>query len=230
MTLIIAHRGASGDVPFGNTLLAFEKAHEAGAPMLELDVRQTQDKVWVCFHDDSFQGTALASMSYDQLIQRTSPIGLEVPTLKTILKWSKGKIRLDIELKEQGYEPRLLAGIMAELEPTDFVITSFHDASLRLIKQINPDIKVGLLVGKEAPQSPQTRMQELFPGKRLKRCRADFIAPHYRLLTLGFIQRMKTLQMPVFVWTVNDAMMIEKFKKIGVAGIITDHPRLALQT
>ena len=50
MTKVIAHRGLSARYP-ENTLLAFAKALEAGAEMMELDVRLTADKEIVVAHD-----------------------------------------------------------------------------------------------------------------------------------------------------------------------------------
>ena len=47
----IAHRGASGEYP-ENTRLAFDKAIEARADMIELDCQLTRDGHVVVFHDE----------------------------------------------------------------------------------------------------------------------------------------------------------------------------------
>lgn len=47
---VIAHRGASADVP-EHTLAAYRKAIEDGADGLECDVRLTSDGHLVCVHD-----------------------------------------------------------------------------------------------------------------------------------------------------------------------------------
>jgi len=48
--LVIAHRGASGTCP-ENTLVAFRRAAELGAHMIELDVQLTRDHEVVVMHD-----------------------------------------------------------------------------------------------------------------------------------------------------------------------------------
>jgi len=48
--LVIAHRGASGTCP-ENTLVAFRRAAELGAHMVELDVQLTRDGEVVVMHD-----------------------------------------------------------------------------------------------------------------------------------------------------------------------------------
>jgi glycerophosphoryl diester phosphodiesterase len=50
VTLVVAHRGSSGDVA-EHTLTAYEKAVAEGADALECDVRLTRDGVLVCVHD-----------------------------------------------------------------------------------------------------------------------------------------------------------------------------------
>src|SRR5678815_2786185 len=53
----IAHRGASGEYP-ENTHIAFVKAIEARADMIELDCQMTRDGHVVVFHDESLMRTA----------------------------------------------------------------------------------------------------------------------------------------------------------------------------
>src|SRR5262249_58031131 len=55
-TEVIAHRGASGTCP-ENTLPAFRRAVEVGAPMIELDVQLTRDGYPVVIHDRTLDRT-----------------------------------------------------------------------------------------------------------------------------------------------------------------------------
>ena len=48
---VVAHRGYSGRYP-ENTMLAFQKAVEAGCDEIELDVQLTKDDVVVVLHDE----------------------------------------------------------------------------------------------------------------------------------------------------------------------------------
>ncbi|MDD4573702.1 MAG: glycerophosphodiester phosphodiesterase family protein, partial [Sphaerochaeta sp.] len=49
---VIAHRGFSGVYP-ENTMLAFEKAFEAGCTAIELDVHLSKDGSLVIIHDET---------------------------------------------------------------------------------------------------------------------------------------------------------------------------------
>ena len=53
---VMAHRGDSGKYP-ENTMLAFEKAAEAGADAIELDVQLTRDGEVVVIHDERIDRT-----------------------------------------------------------------------------------------------------------------------------------------------------------------------------
>lgn len=53
---VVAHRGYSGRYP-ENTMLAFQKAVEAGCDEIELDVQLTKDDVVVVLHDERIDRT-----------------------------------------------------------------------------------------------------------------------------------------------------------------------------
>jgi glycerophosphoryl diester phosphodiesterase len=227
--LIIAHRGGSS-LSHENTLEAFQKAIDLGVDLIEFDIRKTKDNVLVCFHDDNFLGTRLADLTYHELRDRARQTGMAVPAVPEVLLLVKDRIKVVAELKETGYEKAVADLLLQYLRPGDLVIVSFNDESLLVMKKHYPGIKTGLLLGKEKPKKVlATRWSELFPLKRIKRIKADFIAAHYKLLKLGFLSRAKKNHWPVFVWTVNEKKMLKKFmQNKNIAGIITDRPDLAL--
>ncbi len=227
--LIIAHRG----VPvyaWENTLESFEKAIELGADAVEFDVRRTQDGFYVAHHDDAIGGQLLRQLTYRQLNQIALNRGFHVPTLEEILKIAQGRIRLDVELKEVGYECDIADLLLQFGSPRDFIITSFHDRAIETLKQHYPGFQVGLLLGvKTSSNAIATRLSELFPGDRIAQCHADFIAPHYHLLKFSFLSRAQKANKPVLVWTVNDDARLKKYLNDDrIAGVITDRCDRAL--
>ena len=196
--------------------------------MIEFDVRRTKDNVLIVYHDGLIQGKPVDHLVYEEIGQIARNQGFDIPTVEEVLKWSMGRIKLDVELKEEGYEKKigeLLSGFFTE---DQFVITSFNEPSLKIIKDSYPGIQVGLLLGKsKAP--PWTRISEFFPMKRCKKAQADFLVAHFKLLRSGFLERARRSRKPVFVWTVNDEEMIWKLlNDRRVYAIITDKPDLAV--
>jgi glycerophosphoryl diester phosphodiesterase len=227
--LIIAHRGSTSHAK-ENTIESFEKAMVSGADMIEFDVRRTKDNVLIAFHDEVIQGHSTGDLTYEGMNQLARNLGFDIPTVEEVLKWSRGKIKLDVELKEEGYEKEIVELLMSYLEEDQFVITSFNDALLRVIKERYPDIQTGLILGRDIPSYRfLTQLQELFPINRCKKARADFLVAHLKLLRLGFLARARRSHYPVFVWTVNDEEMIRKLlHDRRVYAIITDNPELAV--
>jgi glycerophosphoryl diester phosphodiesterase len=50
------------------------------------------------------------------------------------------------------------------------------------------------------------------------------ISPEYRLVTTTYVEECHKEKVKVVVWTVNDKKEIERMKKLGVDGIISDYP------
>jgi len=223
--LIIAHRGAPNYAK-ENTMESFKKAMALGADMIEFDVRRTKDKVFIVHHDDSIQGKPIKELTYQKVNKMAEKEEFSIPTVEGVLKWARGRIKLDVELKEKGYEKEMVELLLKYIKKDQFVITSFSDSSLQTIKENDPDIKVGLLLGKFRA-ALWMRISESFSMKRYKK--TDFLVAHWRLLRAGFLERTQRSHKPVIIWTVNDEKMMERlFNDRRVYAMITDKPDLAV--
>ncbi len=195
MTKIVAHRGASSEAP-ENTLEAFGKAIELGADMIEFDVRRAPDGRLV--------------ISHDPIRKRAR----QLPTLEETLLLTKGRIRLDVELKEPGCERDAIHLLLRYLTLDDFCITSFQASVLRETRALNPGIRTGLIF---ALWNRSVRAACLGSD-------ADLLVPHYRLLA-----KAEQIGKPLLVWTVdNPALTRTLFRRPLVEGIVTNNPRQAL--
>jgi len=228
-TIIIAHRGASAYAK-ENTLESFRKAIDIGADMIEFDVRRTKDHVLIALHDELLEGMPIRELTFEEILKIAKNKGYRPATFEEVLQYTSAKVMLDVELKEEGYEQEVIELLTGYFKKDQFVMTSFYDSCIKKIKENNPNIQVGLILGISKPKNPiHTRFSEFFPLGRCKKAKADFLVPHWRLLRLGFLERVKRENKPVFVWTVNDQEMIWKWlQEERIDGIITDRPDLAL--
>ena len=227
--MIIAHRGASS-LARENTIESFKKAIEIGVDMIEFDVRRTKDQALIVHHDELMEGRQVKELTYDEILKMAIGQGFSVPTFEEVLKCTSGKIKLDVEIKEEGYEKEVVELLLKYFKKDQFVMTSFYDSCIRKIKDDYPDIKTGLILGTSKPKNfILTRVSEFFPHKRCREAKADFLVPHRRLLWFGFLDRAKRENKPVFVWTVNDQRKIWKMlHDERIDAIITDKPDLAI--
>jgi glycerophosphoryl diester phosphodiesterase len=228
-TMIIAHRGASS-LARENTIESFKKAIEIGVDMIEFDVRRTKDQALIVHHDELMEGKPVKELTYDEIFRVTIRLGFSIPTFEEVLKHTSEKIKLDVEIKEEGYEKEVVELLSRYFKKDQFVITSFHDSCVKRIKHDHPDIKAGLILGISRAEHPiRTKISEFFPARRCREAKADFLVPHWRLLWFGFLDRAKKENKPVFVWTVNDQRKIWKMlHDERIDGIITDKPDLAV--
>jgi glycerophosphoryl diester phosphodiesterase len=228
---IVAHRGKTSLVKSENTIEAFQKAIELGISQIEFDLRMTQDGRTICYHDPTIDGIAIKDLQYHELLAISRSKGFEIPLFEDILKLCRDRIALDIELKEEGYEEGIVDLTTQYFSYSNFVIKSFNDATVRKVKNLDPQIKVGILLGKISKKHPIIGiLSEFFPEYRILKTGADFVSPNFRLLKLGFGWRMKLLKREVYVWTVNDERQLTKLlRNKYISAIVTDRPELALK-
>ena len=198
--------------------------------MIEFDVRRTKDHVLIAYHDELIGGKPIKELTYDEISKMARDLGFSIATFEQVLKYNREKVKLDIELKEEGYEKEVVELLSKYFKKDQYVTTSFYDSCIKRIKDNHPDIKVGLILGISKPKHPiRTRFSEFFPEKRCQDAKADLLVPHRNLLWFGFLDRAQRDNKPVFVWTVNDQKMIQKMvQDPRIGAIITDRPDLAL--
>lgn len=218
--MVAAHRGVAAGAA-ENTIGAFVQAIDIGADMIEFDVRATREGELIAFHDALVRGVPVGTLSRPEI---AAAIGIQPPLLAEVLAICAGRIRLDVELKEDGYVDDVMAILRAGFDPGQLVVTSFLPAVIAQAKEAFPEVKTGLLVGDGGSLADlPARFGELYPVGLARRVRADYLAPHYRLAQLGVLRRAAAAGLPCLLWTVNSPALIRKFAADPrVAAIITD--------
>ncbi|MEI4473525.1 glycerophosphodiester phosphodiesterase family protein [Frigidibacter sp. MR17.24] len=124
---VVAHRGHWDAAP-ENSLAAIVAAAEAGCTVAEIDIRRTADGALVLMHDASCRRTTghdlapaaatLAELSALPLLARdggpgAAPTAQTVPTLAAALAVARGRIFLDLDLKDLSLAPEVIAAVRA---------------------------------------------------------------------------------------------------------------------
>ena len=228
--VVQAHRGASG-YEYQNTIKAFDKAVELNSDAIELDIRKSKDNEIVVFHDPTYKDKHINDWNYLELLEETKKDNFEVPLLIDVLNLYKGKILLDIEIKEEGYEEEVVKMILSVLTYDEFNIRSFSEKTVRTIKELDKNIYTILLIGVQYPKYGFfSRLAELFPRAKVRRSKCDAVSPNYQLIRLWYVQRMHLIKKPVLAWTVNDEKIIRRMlHKAKVDGVVTNYPDIAIR-
>ena len=222
MAAISAHGPRTG------TIEAYARALETGAEYVEFDIRRTADGELAAFHDlRTRQGEALAAISYSRLCELA---GYRVPRVADVMQLIAGKATGHLDLKDTGGEETVVEMALDILGPGNFVVTTLEDESVAAIKARFPAVPAALSLGRDLHEVPRaawaaTRLSELFPMRRLRACRADWVAVHRRLAAAGALARCHRAGITAMIWTVDgDAEIKRWLADPRVAVLITNRP------
>lgn len=224
MTLIIGHRGASKAFR-ENTISAFVGAAEAGADWVELDIRRTSDGEIVVHHDPHTED--------GQLIAATPAASLPdyVSTLDDVLE-ACGDMGVNIEIKndpdEEDYDPehlmaaRTIQIARAHLPREKTLVTSFDMGAINAVHDLDVSIPTGLLTADRLGP-------EVAVGRTVAHGHVA-INPADELVSPRFVEEAFNAELALYVWTVDDPDRMIELAEMGVDGVITNDPSLAVAT
>jgi glycerophosphoryl diester phosphodiesterase len=215
--LRIGHRGARAYEP-ENTLRSFRKAIELGVDAVELDVRQTKDLELVVMHDPTVDKTtngkgSVKDLTLQQIKKLDAAKKEKIPTLDEALDFIDKKVKILIELKEMGYEDKVVEAIRERGLEKNVIVVSFHEDALRKTRALDSEIETGLIYA--------THKNPVKAGLELK---AQYLLPLYRFVHTANVQKAHENGLKVIVWTINTAAEAEAYAKKGVDGIASDRP------
>lgn len=223
---IIAHRGFFNSHPpcSENSIEAFTQAQKLGIFGSEFDIRLTQDKALIVFHDAFHQNLNISKSKVEDIQKIPLPKGEKIPLLEEFL--AQGKTQPDFKL-------------IIELKPP----TSLHSKKsmvkkvLEKIQEIQCEeqvifISFSLHICQEFKQHSQNHLVQYLNGdknpKQLHDLNIDGMNYHYSTLLQNptWIAEAKELGLQTNSWTVNDNKIFEQLAAQGIDFITTDTPHL----
>lgn len=229
--VVTAHRGASSVAP-ENTMAAMVAAVEAGAEFAELDVALSRDGEVVLMHDRTLDRTTngtgeVGEYSLEELRGLEAGgwfsqvfTGEPIPTLREVIRFAKGQLKLNIEIKNSQEEPTIAAAVVDIIRSEDFVkecmVTSFSRETVEEVKRIAPEITTGFIFGEDYPA-------DVFQGGW------EVLSSNHKVVDSTFVARAKEGGKKVHVWTVDDPDLMRRLIGLGVDGIISNRPALLLE-
>ncbi|NJM78739.1 MAG: glycerophosphodiester phosphodiesterase [Flavobacterium sp.] len=219
----MGHRGAKGYV-VENTLESFQKAIDLGVDAIELDVHVCKSGEIIVFHDftlDRLTNGKGEISKYTLAELKKLKIGekYEIPTLSEVFHLVNKKCTINIELKGHN-TAKPVAKLIEEYVTNEnwnyshFIVSSFQYEELATFSQINSKIQLAVLTQASVEQAIDWA----------KEFKAQYIHPHFSLLTLDNCNFAKENGLKINTWTVNENADIEQVKKYDIEGIISDFP------
>lgn len=212
--LIIGHRGASAAAP-ENTPTAFALADTMGADGVELDVRITPDGRLLAAHDplplDPAAIDALGAASFAEVLDACGD-----------------RLLINVEIKnwpeDTWYDetmalvPPILEEMRARGNPERFLISSFSLPTIDACRAYAPEFATAWLTWE---------VKDKTIDKLLAAGHAA-VHPIESTVTEETVTRCHDAGLAVNVWTCNDAARLVELDALGVDGVCTDVPDVAL--
>ncbi len=211
--------------------MAFVKALDLGADMIEFDVQLTRDDVAIIFHDETLERTTNGSgrvaetdFSAISRLDAGSWFGAsfadhEVPTLEEVLGLLAGRAMLNIEIKpDTRVEPlvRRVVTAVARFELFETTIfSSFAVDAMRSLRRLVPDARIGVLCQRGEQAAALALAEEIG---------AVTLHPAAAIVDTDLVREAHARNLSVYPWTVNEPGEIALLRALGVDGIFTDYP------
>lgn len=225
-TEITAHRGGAWKAP-ENTISALQYTIDSGADYAEIDVQETKDGELILLHDDSLKRTAGVKKNvWDMTLKQVEKLdagasfhkkfrGEKIPEFTEALKFCKGRLDLNIEIKYNGKNKGIVNKVVRAIREAGFeehcVVTSMNYQFLEQIKKIAPEIRTGYIM-------------TMTYGSISKVSAADFFSVKYTYVDEKFVREAHALGKEVHAWTVNYRGDVKRMLDMGVDNVITDDP------
>ncbi|MEE3335499.1 MAG: glycerophosphodiester phosphodiesterase family protein [Candidatus Latescibacterota bacterium] len=232
--LRIAHRGASAQAP-ENTLAALEMAIQEGVDLLEIDVRASADGEVVVIHDPTLDRTTdrtglVAELTYDEILKADAGSWFSrkfakeaIPNLAEVLELARHRAVVLIEIKADHMAEKVLQQIQSVDAQDGVVIQSFEAETVRRVKLIDPTTPTALLMG-GVPKAP-SRLRARRLAREVLGVGANTLSIWHAALTPVFHEEIRKRGLSVWVWTVDEDIVMRDMTQLGVQGIITNHPQ-----
>jgi len=236
---IIAHRGYRAKYP-ENTLVAFQAAVDAAAPMIELDVMLSRDRKLVVIHDATLERTTngsglVADYTLEELKQldagswyHSQFAGERLPELEEVFNLVCGRTIINIEIKSDAYEPhhpkdaveRQIVELVERKKAWSWVLISSFDTNiLQQISSMTNTPAIALI--SKTPADHHT-------VKLCTRLKTFSWHPSHKMVSRKQVNMMHAAGIKVFPYSVDRLEDYVKMMSMKVDGVITSDPLRAI--
>ncbi|MCA9334940.1 glycerophosphodiester phosphodiesterase [Candidatus Saccharibacteria bacterium] len=212
--LVIGHRGAAGLAP-ENTLESLRAGKDAGADILEFDVRITADGIPILCHDPTLHGRVVRKTTYSEL----KKLG-NVTKLTSVLDEFLGDILLNLEYKpfdgiEIVYALLNKKYITSPNQWDTIIISSFHIRVLWKLRSLSKHVNLALL-------HSVNPFAFVTYNRKLKLAAVGWHRLHVNKLAIEIAKKSKLF---TYVYTVNRPQAAKLLAQRDIDAVVTDYPK-----
>ena len=202
----LIHRGIVNTRFKENLLKSFQQSFKKGYG-IETDIHATKDDQFICFHDFTLRrifkkNLSVKNLNYSKINEISTKLGKPVPLLKQLLKNSKNKHSIFIEIKPL-FSKLLLKKLVEETSKfTKCVFISFKHENIFKLLNIKKNTKVGLSF------HPPTSVKKIIKKSNDKKI-------NYLILDKSYLKNKKIQKLKIkkYYYTIKTKSEFNKLKK-----------------
>lgn len=242
---IIANRGVSSLAP-ENTIAAFSKCLDFGIEWFKFDVEMLLDSSLVVVHDDTADRTTSGEGAFRKKTfaeVRRLDAGLwfgeafrfeRIPELATVVELLNSTVLsayLEIRptVHSQDSQEALIEVLVRSLgqlkNPQKMVVSSYSADYLALFRRLQIEQSVSEIALAYLVDAARIRVDMSGAIRQAQELGCLAIHPANEGLSEEQVRAMKSANLQVNVWTVNDAVRAQELQSWGVDGVFSDFPQ-----
>ena len=202
----LIHRGIVNKKYKENLLNSFKKSFKKGFG-IETDIHATKDNKFVCYHDFTLtrifkKKQSVKNLNYQKLKEISLKQNKPIPLLQDLLKISKNKFFLFIEIKPK-FSTKLLKKLINETSKySKCVFISFKHQNIFNLLKLNKKLKVGLSF------SPPASVKSIVKKSIIRNI--DFL-----ILDKSYIKnnKIQNLKIKKYFYTIKNNTEFKKYNK-----------------
>jgi len=202
----LIHRGIISKKYKENLLKSFKHSFNNGFG-IETDIHATKDHEFICFHDFTLKrifknNQSVKNLNYSKIKEISTKLNKPVPLLKDMLKSSKNRYPLLIEIKPT-FSKLLLKKLLIETSKyTKCIFISFKHENIYNLLKIKKNIKVGLSF------APPTSVKRIINKSNNK-------SINYLILNKLFLKNknIRDLKIKKFYYTIKTKSEFKRYNK-----------------
>ena len=202
----LIHRGIVNKKYKENLLNSFKQSFKKGFG-IETDIHSTKDNKFICYHDFTLtrifkKKQSVKNLNYQKLKEISLKQNKPIPLLQDLLKISKNKFYLFIEIKPK-FSTKLLKKLINETSKySKCVFISFKHQNIFNLLKLNKKTKVGLSF------SPPTTVKSIVKKSIIKNI-------DYLILDKSYIKNKKIQKLKIkkYFYTIKNNSEFKKYKK-----------------
>ncbi len=239
-TILIAHRGESSLAP-ENTITAIRLAWQNNADGVEIDVQLTKDSEIVVIHDKNTKRiSGIHKIVKTQLLEELKSLDVgkieskntgfeKIPTMDEVLDSIPDGKYVFIEIKCGSEIIESLVKILSETRMDHYRIKlmSFNLKVISKIKNLLPDYEAFWIKRSYKGNFIRSKTGLKKVIEKIKQHNLNGLNIQYgRFITPEYVKILKSENLKLFIWTVNEVGKAIKLVNLGVDGIISDRTGL----